>query len=224
MCAHQVGAVLNRPTANLIQFKSDGDPRRCIAFGGDGRLRGSGVGGNGLDIDSNGLMWLGQQAKLDKAGQGGMGTKMGSSGLRRVPAMEAAASIKAGEMQLDDYLLVSGLVCFTNEELSQMLATDELHIVNEPAPLWPQVFELCLATNVEAEVYGGTGALLSDGTGVWWAAAQLEKKEAAAAAEGGGIDALLAGLQAMPPSNIADEALNEWLKFFAGHSGGAGDS
>ena len=72
---------------------------------------------------------------------------------------------------------------------------------------------------------GGTGALLSDGTGVWWAAAQLEKKkEAAAAAEGGGIDALLAGLQAMPPSNIADEALNEWLKFFAGHSGGAGDS
>ena len=33
----------------------------------------------------------------------------------------------------------------------------------------------------------------------------------------GSFDALLAGLQAMPPSGLADEALDEWLKFFAGH-------
>ena len=105
-----------------------------------------------------------------------------------------------------------------------MVAADELVVVPDATPLWPQVFGLCDAATVESEVYGG-GALLSDGTGVWWAAAQREsKKKAAAAAEGGGIDALLAGLQAMPPAHIADEALDEWLKFFAGHKGGEEES
>ena len=91
-CARvQVGAVLNRPTANLVQFHTDGKPRRCISFGGDGRLRGA-----GLDIDSNGLMWLGQAATLDAARAEPLGSPMGGSGLRRVPAMQAAESIKAG--------------------------------------------------------------------------------------------------------------------------------
>ena len=91
------------------------------------------------------------------------------------------------------------------------------------------------------------GALLSDGTGVWWAAAQLENRRRDAAAprqgsaggdvslnggdsasapaegrrlpgEGDGLSALLEGLQAMPPAHLADEALDEWLKFFAGHA------
>ena len=55
---------------------------------------------------------------------------------------------------------------------------------------------------------------------MWWAAAQLDKQSesgGAAAAADGGLDALLAGLQALPPARIADEALGEWLKFFAGH-------
>ena len=34
--------------ANLVQFHTEGKPRRCISFGGDGRLRGA-----GLDVDAN---------------------------------------------------------------------------------------------------------------------------------------------------------------------------
>ena len=83
-----VACVLNRPTANLVQFHADGKPRRCISFGGDGRLR-----GGGLEIDSNGLMWLGQSSKLEAVGKGKLGKRMGDSGLRRVPAMEAAEAI-----------------------------------------------------------------------------------------------------------------------------------
>ena len=70
---------------------------------------------------------------------------------------------------------------------------------------WPQVFELADAHTVETEVYseGGTTSL-SDGTSIWWAASQL----------GSTADSL----QPMPPPGLADEALNEWLQFFAGHS------
>ena len=111
-------------------------------------------------------------------------------------------------------------MCFTSDEIASSLAAEEMHLVADPTPLWPQVWGLCDAANVEAEVYGEAGATLSDGTGVWWAAAQLDKGgggDGDSAAGGGGIDALLAGLQAMPPSHLADEALAEWLKFFAGH-------
>ena len=118
----------------------------------------------------------------------------------------------------------AGLVCFASDEMRTMLDQSELHIVPDPTALWPQVFALADAVNVAGEVYGEGGAALSDGTGVWWAAAQLDKRQEdrssasdGSSSEGGGIDALLAGLQAMPPAHIADEALAEWLKFFAGH-------
>ena len=97
-----VACVLNRPTANLVQFHSDNNPRRCISFGGDGRLRGEGLG-----IDANGLMWLGQTDLLsDKLIEAG--DVMGDSGLCRVPALETAETIKNGESKLEDFLLVSG--------------------------------------------------------------------------------------------------------------------
>ena len=109
--------------------------------------------------------------------------------------------------------------------MEEMLTEEKLVVVPDARPLWPQIFEMAKAANVETEVLGG-GALLSDGTGVWWAAAQQQQGDgdgggdgAAAADGGGGIDALLAGLRAMPPAHIADEALAEWLKFFAGHKG-----
>ena len=189
---------------------------------GDGRLR-----GGGLEIDSNGLMWLGQSSKLEAVGKGKLGKRMGDSGLRRVPAMEAAEAIKNGEVDLDDFLLVSGLVCFERNEMTHMLEDGELYVVEDPTPLWPRVFGLCDATNVE-EMCMERAALLSDGTGVWWAAAQLDKKSSSqgggddgagaddAPGAVGGIDQLLAGLQGMPARHIADEALDEWLKFFAG--------
>ena len=94
----------------------------------------------------------------------------------------------------------------------------ELAVVRDPRPLWREVFALADAANIEESVYGEGGAALSDGTGVWWAASQLEKKQAEASKQSvGGFDALLAGLQAMPPAHLADEALAEWLHFFAGH-------
>ena len=92
------------------------------------------------------------------------------------------------------------------------------------APLWPQLWQLCEARNVEAGA-GGDGGGLSDGTGVWWAARETQPAVDGDASggdggeAGGGVDAFLAGLQAMPPSGLADEALAEWLKFFAGHKG-----
>ena len=46
------------------------------------------------------------------------------------------------------------------------------------------------------------------GTAIWWAAAQRGSKD---------------GLQALPPPGLADEALAEWLKFFAGHASKADD-
>ena len=56
-----VGVVLNRPMAKMVQMKLDGKPRRCINFGGEARLR-----GGGLDVGSNGLLWLHRSPKLAK--------------------------------------------------------------------------------------------------------------------------------------------------------------
>ena len=125
-----------------------------------------------------------------------------------------------------------------------MVAAEELFLVPEPSALWAQVWRLSdAADEVEQSVYTEGGAALSDGTGVWWQAAQLEKRaggggeesgssrggsgdsEEGVGSEGGGgsggsssaVDELLAGLQSMPPAHLADEALAEWLHFFAGH-------
>jgi hypothetical protein len=92
----------------------------------------------------------------------------------------------------DCFWIVLDLTCFW----SAPVATDGT---------WPQVFELADAHTVETEVYseGGTTSL-SDGIAIWWAASQL----------GSTADSL----QPMPPLGLADEALNEWLQFFAGHA------
>jgi len=177
-------------------------------------------------------MWFAQETVLEGRPEPiAIGTRMGSSGLRRVPSAQAAESINIGETKLSDYLLVSGLVCFEWDEMRTLLSTGQLAIVEDARPLWPQVWALADARNVEDDVYSEGGALLSDGTGVWWAAAQLEKAAAVSSSAeqpsatgdrpsaSGGMDALLAGLQAMPPAHLADEALAEWLRFFAGHKG-----
>ena len=103
-----------------------------------------------------------------------------------------------------------------------MVADGELIPLEDPRPLWPQVFALADASDIEDDASSEGGALLSDGTGVWWAATQLGRKAPAVVDEEStmdsrSIDALLVGLQAPPEAHIADEALAEWLKFFAGH-------
>jgi putative AlgH/UPF0301 family transcriptional regulator len=215
-----VAIVLNRPTANLVQFHTEGKPRRCISFGGDGRLRAP-----VLDLDSNGLMWLSQVKTL---GALELGRPVGDSGLKQVPAQEAADSIKDGSTELSDYLLVSGLVCFGQEELETMFRSGEMHVVKDASSVWPQVWDLSDPTKIadEKASSSGNGAALSDGTGAWWAARLLGKQESRQSGKSrsdpgtssASFDALLSGLQAMPPAHLADEALAEWLKFFAGHA------
>ena len=74
-------------------------PRRHICFGGEAKLR-SGVAG--LEVDSNGLLWL-----HHKPGLGG--AEVGSSGIYRVAGADAAALVKAEEAQLRDFLVVAGV-------------------------------------------------------------------------------------------------------------------
>ena len=89
-----VAVVLNRPTANVVQFHTPDRPRRHICFGGEAKLR-SGVAG--LEVDSNGLLWL-----HHKPGLGG--AEVGSSGIYRVAGADAAALVKAEEAELRDFL------------------------------------------------------------------------------------------------------------------------
>ena len=133
-----VAAVLNRPTANLVQFRTEGNPRRCISFGGDGRLR----RGDQLEVDANGLMWLSRSAGSSAASR--LGVPLGTSGLRRVNALEAAEAIRKGDAALSDFLLISGVVFFGPAELQLMLSRGELCIIEgrEMGALWPQVMAL----------------------------------------------------------------------------------
>ena len=133
-----VAAVLNRPTANLVQFRTEGNPRRCISFGGDGRLR----RGDQLEVDANGLMWLSRSAGSSAASR--LGVPLGTSGLRRINALEAAEAIRNGDAALSDFLLVSGVVFFGPAELQLMLSRGELCVVEgrEMGALWPQVMAL----------------------------------------------------------------------------------
>lgn len=159
----------------------------------------------GLEVDSNGLLWLGQAGAMGAAGGGGgIGAAVGGSGLRLVPPLEAAESIKLGETRLDDFLLVDGLVCFSRDELRRMLDAGEVHVVRKPAQLWPRTWALSDARDVEE-------AGLGDGTGVWFAAAQLDSGDDGEST-GGSF-----ALPVVEMGGLADDALDEWLKLFAGH-------
>jgi len=192
-----VAAVLNRPTANLVQFHTDGKPRRCINFGGDGRLV-----GDPLEVDANGLLWLARSGGASAAAS--LGSAVGTSGLRRVNALEAAQVIRDGEAQLSDFLLVSGVVAFSASEMDAMLTKGELCVIDgrEAASIWPQLFQLADAVSVD-EDDDSDAPTPSDGTAIWWASSQLGKTQD--------------GLQPLAPTSLADEALDEWLRFFAGH-------
>jgi len=196
-----VTVVLNRPTINLVKFHADGDPRRCIMFGGDGQLR-----GGGLDIDQNGIMWLHYKEALG-------GVPIGDSGLWRVPAADAARLIKSGEASASDFLLANGVVGFQKEEVERMLDDGELCVVPDGRPMWPQVWSLSDAGDVDTEVYTRGGAAISDGTAVWWLASQLSASKSDGSAEVSKISTP----SMSPRTELADAALVEWLKFFAGH-------
>jgi hypothetical protein len=196
-----VAVVLNRPTANIVQVHTDNKPRRHITFGGEARLRG---GLAGLDVDSNGLLWLHHRTGITG------GTEVGDSGVYRLPGNEAAALVKAGEATLEDFLIVAGVVAMPRDELLLRMEHGDMQTVTGGAVLYPQLWALTDATDgARAQI----PLELSDGTALWWAATQLGGGGAAA---GGAADLTMPSI---PASELADETLAEWLKFFAGHQG-----
>ena len=72
----------------------------------------------------------------------------------------------------------------------------------DAAPRAPQLFQLADAVSVD-EDDDSDAPTPSDGTAIWWASSQLGKTQD--------------GLQPLAPTSLADEALDEWLRFFAGH-------
>ena len=94
--------------------------------------------------------------------------------------------------EASDLLLMSGCVDLQGPELAEMLAEGQMRVVPPGPPLsslWPRVWALSNAEDEE----------VSDGSEVWWLASQCGAEE----------------LSAAPTYEIADEALDEWLKWFA---------
>ena len=198
-----VAVVLNRPTANVVQVHTDNKPRRHITFGGEARLRG---GVAGLDVDSNGLLWLHHRDGISG------GTEVGDSGVYRMPGNDAAALVKAGEATLEDFLVVAGVVAMPRDELLSRMDCGDMQTVTGGAVLYPQLWALTDATD-GARAEEQIPLELSDGTALWWAATQLGGGGAAAG------EAAELTMPSLPASELADDTLAEWLKFFAGHQG-----
>ena len=121
---------------------------------------------------------------------------MGASRLYSLSPERAKALLLEGTANAEDLLCVSGVVHFERAELVGMLGAGEMRVVppgEELAALWPRVWAL-------TDDDGTTNDDLSDGTEVWWRASQCGAAEAMTGAA---------------PAELADEALEEWIKFFA---------
>lgn len=190
-----IAAVLNRPTANLVEFNTPDKPRRCISFGGDARLRGS------RDVDENGLMWLTPDAGAPRDSR--LGSALGDSGLRRLQGVQAITLVQSGQAKLSDFLLLQGVVVLNKEKAGQMVANGELsEVKGDLTRFWPQVFEAANGENaVQDEDGRSKGEGISDGKSLWFRSHVLS------------LDSVRSPPEMKP---IADEALAEWLKFFAG--------
>ena len=141
-----------------------------------------------------GLLWLHHRSDLGTAA----GMPVGESGTYVLQEAEASSLLKAGTLNASDVFVVSSVVQFSRAELSGMLAAGEARPVSagpQLESLWPRVWGLMEANGLDA----------GDGTGVWWLASQ------AGAEQPGSAQALAA----LPTSELADEALAEWTKFFA---------
>lgn len=191
--------VLNRPTASVMQFKLAGSPRRRVGHTGD--------------RDVGGQIWLHHKRHGDvDAAVSAASVPIGESGLYSLPGAQVASALESGDLDASDLLLVSAIVQLSRPELAGMLSAGEALIVPAGASLtslWPRVWAL-------AEDDGDVG----DGTEVWWLASQGARAEIAA---GCGADEASSSASDRPgsftstrtSSELADEALSEWLRFFA---------
>ena len=195
-----IATVLNRPTYNAVQFNILDKPRRCIMFGGDLRVHGEGLG-----VDGNGLLWLHRRPELGGFPIGDL--KL--DGVYRIAGDEATGLVHSGRAKLDDFLIVSGVVAWEREELEAHLEAGDLEIVREPSKLWHQVWSLADLSDGTINDGAPIDEVISDGTTIWWAAAQH--------GDLGSADSENSKIEAPPPSELADEALALWLRFFGGH-------
>ena len=101
--------------------------------------------------------------------------------------------LQAEEAKASDLMVVTGCVEFGASEMAGFLSAGEVLVVPgeaRPADLWPQVWGLCDCGETKGDV--------DDGAEVWRLALQSGD-----------------GREASAGSEIADEALAEWHKWFA---------
>jgi len=201
-----VACVLNRATDTKVRFNLPGEPIRRFNVCGNKQL------GAALATDGSGQLWLHHRAELG-------GTALGESGLYRLSGAEAAAKLQAGDAAASDFLLAGSSVHYGRAELAAALAAAQMRVV--PAgerlrALWPRVWSLA---DADADGDGGSGeddGELRDGTDVWWLASQLA---VAAEAPQGAVELEAVEPQVLaataPTTELADEALSEWISFFA---------
>ena len=113
-------------------------------------------------------------------------------------ASAAVGAIQDGTASVNEFLVVLGVMAWERTELEALIAAGELELANQHVePLLEQVWALADAPNGDS----GRQPEPSDGAGLWWASCQ---------GAGG-------AMQALPSTQLGDECLAEWLKFFAGH-------
>ena len=163
-------AVLNRPTANVMQLNLPDSPRRLLPYGGN------------LELANQ--LWLHHKSELG-------GTAVGDSGVWVLPAAEVVEVLEEERATASDLVLLSGVIELPRAEAAGMISAGEMRVVppgEQLDALWPRVWAL----------YEEDGEI-SDGTDIWWLASQCGSET----------------LTVAPPSELADEVLADWLKWFA---------
>jgi len=137
-------------------------------------------------------LWLHHRTELG-------GLPVGDSGISMLTTAEVTDKLQGEQATVSDFLLVRGVVQFGRPEIAGMLTAGEMRCLTpgtQLSGLWPRVWSLTDDKD---------GTTISDGTEIWWLASQCSS--------GTGGEQLTAPV----PSDLADDALREWLKFFAGY-------
>jgi len=184
--------ILNRPTSQSFKFTLPGSPKRRVPFTGN--------------IPVGADLWLHYRPELS-------GIPLGESGVWIQPTEGVSDLIEKGMAQPNDFLLIKGVVQFGKPEIAGMLAAGEMRCIppgKQLSKLWPRVWSLTDdADDGNSSSRSSSSSSVSDGTELWWLASQCGGDESS------GEEPTQQPVASVP-SDLADEALAEWLKFFAG--------
>lgn len=126
------------------------------------------------------------------------GVVLGTSRIGILSTDQVTDRLGTDDAKLSDFLLVRGVVQFDREELGAMVSRGEMMPLTpgeQLSKLWPRVWALT----------DDKPPNVSDGTEIWWLATQCVGDD--------GTETL----SAPATSDLADDALREWLTFFARH-------